>query len=100
MTKFWPFKVIAGPGEKTMIIVRHMGGEKHLMAEEISSMVLTKMLESAEVYLDCAVRNAVITVPPTSMIHSARPPRMPVLLPASMLCKSSVNPLLQQLPTV
>lgn len=61
--KFWPFKVISGPGEKPMIAIRHMGEEKHLLAEEISSMVLTKMRESAEAYLGFAIRNAVTTVP-------------------------------------
>ncbi|XP_024169135.1 heat shock cognate 70 kDa protein-like [Rosa chinensis] len=61
--KLWPFKVIEGANDKPMIIVTHQGGEKQFAAEEISSMVLTKMREIAEKYLDSTVENAVITVP-------------------------------------
>ena len=46
-----------------MTVVKHKGQEKHLCAEEISSMVLTKMREIAEAYLESPVKNAVITVP-------------------------------------
>ncbi|XP_057436264.1 heat shock cognate 70 kDa protein-like [Lotus japonicus] len=59
----WPFKVIAGVDDKPMIVVKYHGKEKHLFAEEISSMVLTKMREIAEAYLESPVKNAVITVP-------------------------------------
>ncbi|XP_057436307.1 heat shock cognate 70 kDa protein-like [Lotus japonicus] len=59
----WPFKVIAGVDDKSMIVVKYHGKEKHLFAEEISSMVLTKMQEIAEAYLESPVKNAVITVP-------------------------------------
>ncbi|WJX64799.1 hypothetical protein P8452_49534 [Trifolium repens] len=41
--KLWPFKVIAGPGDKPMIVVSYKNEEKQLTAEEISSMVLIKM---------------------------------------------------------
>lgn len=61
--KLWPFKVIAGPNDKPMIVVQHKGEEKQLTPEEISSMVLTKMRESAQVFLGCTIKNAVITVP-------------------------------------
>ncbi|GJM95390.1 hypothetical protein PR202_ga12121 [Eleusine coracana subsp. coracana] len=61
--KLWPFKVIAGPGEKPMIVVQHKGEEKQFAAEEISSMVLIKMREIAEAYLGSTVKNAVVTVP-------------------------------------
>nr|DAD44161.1 TPA_asm: hypothetical protein HUJ06_002391 [Nelumbo nucifera] len=61
--KLWPFKVIAGPGDKPMIVVHYKGEEKHFSAEEISSMVLTKMKEIAEVFLGHAIKNAVITIP-------------------------------------
>eukprot|EP01018_Ginkgo_biloba_P036548 Gb_25081 [translate_table: standard] len=61
--KLWPFKVVAGSGDKPMIIVHFKGEEKQFAAEEISSMVLTKMKEIAEAYLGETVKNAVITVP-------------------------------------
>ncbi|GKV26934.1 hypothetical protein SLEP1_g36147 [Rubroshorea leprosula] len=61
--KHWPFKVVAGPGDKPMIVVTYKGEEKQFAAEEISSMVLTKMKEIAEAFLGHTVKNAVVTVP-------------------------------------
>ncbi|KAF3548154.1 hypothetical protein DY000_02004047 [Brassica cretica] len=61
--RHWPFKVISGPAEKPMISVKHKGEEKQFSAEEISSMVLTKMREIAEAYLGTPIKNAVVTVP-------------------------------------
>lgn len=46
-----------------MIVVSHKGKEKQFVAEEISSMVPTKMRQTAEAYLGSAVKNTVITVP-------------------------------------
>ncbi|XP_058772438.1 heat shock cognate 70 kDa protein-like [Vicia villosa] len=59
----WPFKVIAGVNDKPMITLQYKGQKKLFCAEEISSMVLTKMREIAEVYLESSVKNAVVTVP-------------------------------------
>ncbi|XP_058736810.1 heat shock cognate 70 kDa protein-like [Vicia villosa] len=59
----WPFKVIAGVNDKPMISLNYKGQDKSFCAEEISSMVLTKMREIAEAYLESQVKNAVITVP-------------------------------------
>ncbi|GAU47351.1 hypothetical protein TSUD_302200 [Trifolium subterraneum] len=59
----WPFKVTAGVNDKPMITVEYKDQEKHLCAEEVSSMILTKMREIAEAYLESSVKNAVITVP-------------------------------------
>ncbi|XP_057807634.1 heat shock cognate 70 kDa protein-like [Salvia miltiorrhiza] len=59
----WPFKVIADSTNKPMIVVTYKGEEKQFAAEEISSMVLTKMKDVAEAYLGESVNNAVITVP-------------------------------------
>ncbi|XP_057772178.1 heat shock cognate 70 kDa protein-like [Salvia miltiorrhiza] len=59
----WPFKVIANPSDKPMIVVTNKGEEKQFSAEEISSMVLTKMKDIAETYLGSTVKNAVVTVP-------------------------------------
>jgi len=61
--KHWPFKVIAGPGDKPLIEVMYKGEKKQFAPEEISSMVLVKMKETAEAYLGKEVKNAVITVP-------------------------------------
>merc|ERR1711904_21693 len=61
--KHWPFKVISGDGDIPMIQVQYKGEEKTFSAEEISSMVLTKMKEIAETFLGKTVKNAVVTVP-------------------------------------
>ncbi|XP_072014322.1 heat shock 70 kDa protein IV-like [Amphiura filiformis] len=61
--KHWPFKVVNGEGGKPVIQVEHLGEEKTFAPEEISSMVLTKMKETAEAYLGGKVTDAVITVP-------------------------------------
>ncbi|XP_047983742.1 heat shock cognate 70 kDa protein-like [Salvia hispanica] len=62
--KLWPFKVIPHPTDnKPMIVVSYRGKEKRFSAEEISSMVLSKMKDIAEAYLGSSVKNAVITVP-------------------------------------
>ncbi|XP_021737619.1 heat shock cognate 70 kDa protein-like [Chenopodium quinoa] len=62
--KLWPFKVIsASEDDKPVIVVTYKGEEKEFSAEEISSMVLMKMKQTAETYLGSEVKNAVITVP-------------------------------------
>jgi len=61
--KLWPFKVLSGTAEKPMIVVNSQGEEKKFHAEEVSSMILTKMKETAEAYLGCKVSDAVVTVP-------------------------------------
>jgi L1 cell adhesion molecule like protein len=60
--KHWPFTVISDGG-KPKIQVRYKGETKTFFPEEISSMVLTKMKETAEAYLGKTVSSAVITVP-------------------------------------
>lgn len=60
--KHWPFKVVNDDG-KPKIQVNYKGKSKRFAPEEISSMVLSKMKETAEVYLGNAVTQAVITVP-------------------------------------
>merc|ERR1712100_310910 len=61
--KHWPFTVVSGPGGTPIIEVEYKGENKQFKAEEVSSMVLTKMRDIAEAYLGKEVRNAVITVP-------------------------------------
>jgi heat shock protein 1/8 len=60
--KHFPFKII-DRGSKPVIEVEFKGEKKTFTPEEISSMVLTKMRETAESYLGGTVNNAVITVP-------------------------------------
>merc|ERR1712113_854413 len=61
--KLWPFKVIAGQGDKPMIEVNSAGEEKKFHPEEVSSMILLKMKETAEAYLGGKINDAVVTVP-------------------------------------
>merc|ERR1711990_874265 len=61
--KLWPFKVVNSEGSGPKIQVDFKGETKSFFAEEISSMVLTKMKETAEAYLGKDVPNAVVTVP-------------------------------------
>ena len=58
----WPFTIV-NEGGRPKVQVEYRGETKTLFAEEISSMVLTKMKETAEAYLGQTVTDAVITVP-------------------------------------
>ena len=60
--KNFPFKVIDKKG-KPVIVARYKDEDKEFQPEEISSMVLIKMRETAEEYLGEKVDSAVITVP-------------------------------------
>lgn len=60
--KHWPFDIV-DVGNKPMIEVEYKNETKQFSAEEISSMILTKMKETAEEYLGEAVTQAVVTVP-------------------------------------
>ncbi|MED6213641.1 hypothetical protein PIB30_095292 [Stylosanthes scabra] len=57
----WPFKVISGVDDQPTIVVQHKGQERRLCAEEVSAMILLKMRNIAEAYLESPVKNAVIT---------------------------------------
>ena len=61
--KLWPFKVESGPGAIPLIRVQYKHESKTFKAEEISSMILVKMKETAEAFLGKAVKSAVVTVP-------------------------------------
>ena len=61
--KHWPFKVKAGADQKPMIEVQYKGETKDFQPEQISSMILVKMKETAEAFLGKDVKNAVVTVP-------------------------------------
>ncbi|KAK9766171.1 Hsp70 chaperone [Basidiobolus ranarum] len=60
--KHWPFKVV-DKDSKPLIQVEYKGETKTFTPEEISSMILLKMKETAEAYLGSEVKNAVVTVP-------------------------------------
>ncbi|XP_023178237.2 heat shock 70 kDa protein cognate 1 [Drosophila hydei] len=60
--KHWPFEVISDNG-KPRIRVEYKGEKKSFYPEEVSSMVLTKMRETAESYLGGTLTDAVVTVP-------------------------------------
>ena len=59
----WPFQVVSGEKGKAAIRVQHNGQTKTYLPEMVSSMILSKMKEIAETYLDRPVSHAVITVP-------------------------------------
>ncbi|KAF1755596.1 hypothetical protein GCK72_012046 [Caenorhabditis remanei] len=61
--KHWPFKVISAEGAKPNVQVEYKGETKIFTPEEISSMLLLKMKETAEAFLGSTVKDAVITVP-------------------------------------
>jgi L1 cell adhesion molecule like protein len=60
--KHWPFKVVSNQG-KPRIEIEFRGETKTFTPEEISSMVLLKMKQTAEAYLGKEVPSAVVTVP-------------------------------------
>merc|ERR1711871_1860806 len=61
--KQWPFKVVGKDGNKPHLSVTFKGEEKVFSPEEVSSMILLKMKETAEAYLGTTVSDAVVTVP-------------------------------------
>jgi heat shock protein 1/8 len=61
--KHWPFKVTQGQYDKPLINVKFKGLDYQFTPEEVSSMILIKMKETAEAYIGKKVTSAVITVP-------------------------------------
>jgi L1 cell adhesion molecule like protein len=60
--KHFSFSVVNRDG-KPKISVSYKDEPKEFTPEEISAMILTKMKQTAETYLGCEVKNAVVTVP-------------------------------------
>lgn len=60
--KHWPFKVVNDCG-KPKLQIEFKGEIKKFAPEEVSSMILVKMKETAESFLGTKVTDAVITVP-------------------------------------
>lgn len=54
--KHWPFKVLNAEGGRPKVQVDFKGETKSFFPEEISSMVLTKMKETAEAFLGTTVK--------------------------------------------
>mmetsp|Transcript_60627 Transcript_60627/g.153720 ORF Transcript_60627/g.153720 Transcript_60627/m.153720 type:complete len:528 (-) Transcript_60627:114-1697(-) len=63
--KLWPFTVVSdgSADDKPLIEVWYQSVKKQYHPEEVSSMVLTKMKQTAESFLGTRIREAVITVP-------------------------------------
>merc|ERR1712188_50449 len=61
-SKHWPFKVV-NDGGTPKIQVAYKGEDKTFSAEEISSMVLTKMKETAAAFVGKDIKDVVVTVP-------------------------------------
>jgi L1 cell adhesion molecule like protein len=62
-TKRVPYNIVDGGDGRPQIEVEWRGSKTKLSPEEVSSMVLAEMKSSAEAYLGCKVKKAVITVP-------------------------------------
>merc|ERR1712126_521501 len=60
--KHWPFTVVE-EGSRPKPEVEYKNETKRFTPEECSSMILTKMKETAEAYLGSEVKDAVVTVP-------------------------------------
>ncbi|KAI0333015.1 heat shock protein [Cubamyces sp. BRFM 1775] len=61
--KHWPFKIVNKGDGRPAVEVENGGKRQQFSAEELSSMVLMKMRETAEQYLGKKVNHAVVTVP-------------------------------------
>ena len=61
--KQWPFKVVEKEDGKPFIQVSYKDEVKEFRPEELSAMILVKMKETAEGFLNEKVKKAVITVP-------------------------------------
>jgi len=60
--KHWPFKVVSD-SNTPKIQVQYKGETKTFSAEEISSMILTKMKETASAFVGKDIKDVVVTVP-------------------------------------
>ena len=69
--KHWPFKVVDS-GSLPKLEIEYKNETKTFTPEEISSMVLTKMKETAEAYLGHDVKDAVVVTVPAYFNDSQR----------------------------
>ena len=62
--KLWPFKVVKDiKSDRPQVVIKYQKQEKKFYAEEISSMVLQKLKQTATDFLGKEVTDAIITVP-------------------------------------
>jgi len=63
--KFWPFKIEKDIkcNDRPLIVVEYKNKIEKFYPEDISAMILSKLKENAENFLDMKVKDAVITVP-------------------------------------
>jgi L1 cell adhesion molecule like protein len=61
--KYWSSKTIGNAVDKPLFEVEFKGEKKQFSAEQVNSMILTKMKDVAEQYLGKTVRKAVVSVP-------------------------------------
>ena len=62
--KLWPFKVVKDPkSDRPQIQITYQKQEKKFFAEEISTMVLQKLKQTASDFLGKEVKDAIVTVP-------------------------------------
>ena len=62
--KIWPFEVLPDPNsDRPMVKVEYLGETKTFLPEEISSMILQRLVSEANDYLGKTVKDAIITVP-------------------------------------
>jgi L1 cell adhesion molecule like protein len=61
--RLWPFRVVDDGNDIAKIQVKINGSDKTFFPEQISAKILENLKQTAENYLGCEVKNAVITVP-------------------------------------
>jgi molecular chaperone DnaK (HSP70) len=61
--KLFPFTVAESKGKPVLVLCKEIKGKRQFNPEEISGMLLRKLKETAETYLGCEVKHAVVTVP-------------------------------------
>uniref|UniRef100_I1NW92 Uncharacterized protein n=1 Tax=Oryza glaberrima TaxID=4538 RepID=I1NW92_ORYGL len=90
--KLWPFKVVPGRGDKPMVAASYKGKQKLLAAEEVASMLLSKMKAEAEAYIGGQSRTPWSRCPRRSTSSSAGPPNTHAPSRGSTSSASSTGP--------
>ncbi|KAF5818331.1 Luminal-binding protein 5 [Helianthus annuus] len=61
--KLFPYKIVNKDGKPYIQLSLKVGETKVFSLEEISALILTKMKETAEAFLEKKIKDAVVTVP-------------------------------------